>query len=93
MIKKLTNNISPRLNRTQKLLDAIPKKAHMKFKTVTPIKTGNAKRKTDFNGTDTISGNYNYANRLNEGHSKQARNGMTAPTIDFIRDEVRKVAR
>jgi hypothetical protein len=93
MIKKLTNNINPRINRTQKLLDAIPKKAHMKFKTVTPIKSGNAKRNTDFNGTDTISGNYNYANRLNKGWSKQARNGMTEPTIDFIRNEVRKIVR
>ena len=94
MIKKLTNRINPRINRVLKQLADIPKKAHVKFKALTPRKTGNARRKTDFNGvTDTISGNYNYANRLNQGSSKQAKDGMTDPTIDFIREKKRKTAR
>lgn len=93
MLRKLTNNISPRLKKLQKEFDKIPKQAHGEFKKITPIKTGNARRKTNYNGTDTIAADYNYANRLNEGYSKQAKDGMTKPTIDYIRGLVRKILR
>ena len=93
MLRRVTNNINPRLNRLQKELVKVPKQAHAQFKKVTPIKTGNAKRKTGFNGTDTIDADYPYANRLNAGYSKQARDGMTKPTVDYIRGLVRGILR
>lgn len=93
MLRRVTNNINPRLNNLQKEFDKIPKQAHAEFKKVTPIKTGNAKRNTNFNGTDTINADYHYANKLNAGYSKQARDGMTNPTINYIRGLVRGILR
>jgi hypothetical protein len=93
MLRRVTNNISPRLKKLQKGFDQIPKQAHVQFKKITPIKTGNARKNTGFNGTDTIDADYPYANKLNAGYSKQARDGMTKPTIDYIRGLVRKKLR
>lgn len=53
------------------------------FQSITPVKTGNARANTYTTG-DSIRAAYNYANRLDEGSSKQAPNGMTEPTIKFI---------
>jgi hypothetical protein len=59
------------------------------FKSITPIDTGNARSKTEFN-VSRIEGNYPYAARLNEGYSRQAPSGMTDPTIEYARDQLRK---
>jgi len=56
----------------------------------TPIKTGNARRKTS-QYQDTIEANYAYAQRLDQGYSKQSPQGMTKPTMDFLRKYVQKV--
>lgn len=83
-VKKITNNINPRLRRISKDLNKIAPKAAVFFKNETPIRTGNAKRRTKLQG-QTIKANYDYASRLNEGYSRQAPDGMTNPTIEFIR--------
>lgn len=92
--RKTTNKILPHHARLMARLKPIPSKAYQYFKGVTPIKTGNARSKTTFvertNG-GTIRGDYPYANRLNDGYSKQAKNGMTEPTIREIRRMVRRV--
>ena len=93
MLRRVTNNINPRLKKLQQEFQKIPKEAHVEFKKITPIKSGNAKSKTKFTGSNTIDADYPYADRLNQGYSKQARDGMTDPTIDYIRDLVRKIAR
>ena len=53
---------------------------HRYFKSITPIKTGNARRNT-FKSADGIDANYPYAARLDEGYSRQAPRGMSDPTI------------
>ncbi len=59
--------------------------AYIFFKEKTPIKSGNARRKTvKDNQRKTITGDYPYAQRLDEGWSKQAPEGMVQPTIDYI---------
>ena len=90
-LRRVTNRIGPDIRRKQRALETIPREGHAKFVEVTPIRTGNAKRSTDFSGGDTIRANYNYANRLNAGYSRQARDGMTDPTIDFIKRRVRRI--
>jgi len=80
-----------RLEKVKTELAKIPRKAHGHFVKTTPFKTGNARRKTVFNNPDTINADYPYANRLNEGWSRQATEGMTKPTIDYIRNEIRKI--
>jgi hypothetical protein len=94
MLRKITNRIQPNLNNKARRLAPLPKKGYDKFKSVTPIKTGNARNNTEFGLTSTggrITGDYPYANRLNEGYSRQAPNGMTDPTIKYLRQEVKKV--
>lgn len=59
------------------------------FKSITPIRSGNARRKTKTSGT-VIDADYAYADRLDNGWSRQAPNGMTDPTIDFIEQEINK---
>lgn len=95
------NNISPMLQQLKKELDNIPKEAHKEFVKVTPIKTGNAKRKTRLDN-DTIVADYNYAEVLDKGRhmtprglrgSEQAPKGMTEPTVDFIKKRLSQIVR
>lgn len=87
---KIQNNISSSIDKIQKKLDNLPKEAHQEFVKTTPIRTGNARRKTKLN-KDTIEANYPYAKRLDEGYSKQAPQGMTKPTEDFIKKRVKQI--
>jgi hypothetical protein len=87
-----TNNISPRLRRIESQFPAIKKHGYEEFRKVTPKRTGNAKNSTTLRG-DEIQGNYAYANRLNEGYSRQAPKGMTDPTIDSVQKYVRRIVR
>lgn len=82
-----TSRIEPRINRMKDRLSGIPKEAYDYFKGITPIRTGNARRKTYLQG-QTIKADYPYAQRLDKGWSKQAPEGMSQPTIRFIRDRV-----
>lgn len=91
---RVTNQINPNLRRKSRLLDQVPSDAYNEFKKITPKRTGNAKSKTDFKVTGVggrIEGNYPYVNRLNEGYSDQAPEGMTDPTIEFIRSTIRNI--
>lgn len=87
---KIQNNISSSIDKIQQKLDNLPKEAHQEFVKNTPIRTGNARRKTKLN-KDTIEANYPYAQRLDEGYSKQSPKGMTKPTEDFIKKRVKQI--
>jgi hypothetical protein len=50
----------------------------------TPIDTGNARNNTKLS-KDSILAQYPYAQRLNQGYSKQAPDGMSKPTDDYIK--------
>lgn len=86
----IQNNISSSIDKIQKKLEELPKEAHQEFVKNTPIRTGNARRKTKLN-KDTIEANYPYAQRLDEGYSKQSPKGMTKPTEDFIKKRVKQI--
>jgi hypothetical protein len=85
-----TPNLNRHLRALQQFADQLPRSAHEHFRSITPIDTGNARSRTDLRG-DEIQGNYPYANRLNEGYSRQARAGMTEPTIEWVRDQIRGI--
>jgi hypothetical protein len=61
------------------------------MKSITPIKSGNAKRNTNANG-NMIEARYPYAKRLDEGWSKQNQIGLIQPTIDHLEELIRKGA-
>ncbi len=87
---KQTRNINRRLKEIEKELPKITKSASDKFRELTPIDKGNARKQTKLLGNE-IQANYNYANRLNSGYSRQAPQGMTDNTIKFIRSLIRKI--
>lgn len=84
MLKRQTNNIGRHSRGLRRKLDRVPRQAYNEFVRITPKRSGNAKRNTNF-GNDSIRGDYDYVNRLNDGYSKKAPNGMTDPVISFIR--------
>lgn len=75
-----------RLNKVLNTLDdqKVTDVAHKAFVDNTPIRTGYARRNTLKSGND-IDANYPYAQKLEEGFSKQAPKGMTEPTIEEVR--------
>lgn len=80
------SNIANRLNKILETLDVnkVSDVAYKAFVKNTPIRSGNARRKTKKTG-NTIDANYPYAQRLEDGYSKQAPQGMTEPTIEEVR--------
>jgi hypothetical protein len=63
------------------------------FVSITPKDTGNARNKTVLKQSkgfssrnNKIHAKYAYAGRLDDGWSKQARKGMSDPTIDKMQD-------
>ena len=86
------NTITPSLTKLSKKLDQLPREAFNFFKSITPIKSGNARRNTRFNQSrDEITAQYPYAQRLDEGSSKQAPGGMSQPTEEFIAKRMKQI--
>lgn len=85
-----TGNINRAIRRIERELPSIANEAHTSFVGNTPVDSGNARKSTRLRG-NTIDARYNYANRLNEGYSGQAKQGMTDPTIESIRKHVRQI--
>lgn len=72
-------------------LQQLPEEAYKEFLKNTPIRSGNARRRTKLRNKKTIDANYNYAGKLNEGFSKQSPDGMVEPTEQFIEKEFIKI--
>lgn len=87
MVKRLTDRLNYiERNITQEQLLNV---AYPIFLEETPIRTGNARRRTR-KLNDQIAAIYPYAKRLDEGWSKQSPDGMVAPTINEIRAYIRR---
>jgi len=82
----VSSNSVNRLNRVLDTLNqnTITDVAYRAYVRNTPIRSGNARRSTHKSG-NSIDANYAYAQRLEEGYSKQAPKGMTEPTIEEVR--------
>jgi len=90
---KTKDSINPSLtNIVNELQTKVTKKAFLEFKVRTPVRTGNAKRKTRLKG-NTIHAAYPYATNLDKGSSRQAPQGMSKPTTDLITKEIEKIFR
>ena len=91
-IKTGADNITPKLEKIRRQIDALPRQAYEVFKEETPMRTGNARRKTKYR-RDTIVADYPYAERLDNGYSPKKPKGMTRPTLKFIRRKMREIMR
>lgn len=78
--------------------DKLTQLAYDKFKSLTPVKSGNARQST-IKSSNSILANYPYAEILDAGRgfrdgqmrgSTQAPKGMSEPTLAFIRDYLSK---
>lgn len=99
MVKLKVNTLTPAIQQINRQLRNLPKEAYKEFVDKTPKKTGYAKRNTKLRGK-TIVADYNYAGVLDKGRhmtnrgmrgSTQAPEGMTKPTIEFIKEKVRNI--
>ena len=81
-------NIDQALNQFRQLAevpDKVVQQAFRYFVKTTPIRSGNARRNTRLENDTTIVADYAYSQRLDQGYSKQAPNGMVKPTEAEIR--------
>lgn len=87
----VTQNTLPGATRKiQRALTKLPSEAYDVFYDETPVRTGNARSKTRLRG-DTIDANYPYAQRLDDGYSRQSPRGMVKPTLAYLRRRFRQI--
>lgn len=91
-VKKTKDNVTPELQRISNALERLPKEVYDYWVSVTPKDKGNARRSTKLKG-DTIHADYAYAERLNEGYSKQAPSGMVEPVERFLERRLKQIMR
>lgn len=86
----IDDKITPSSKAKQKQLSSVPKDAYTFFRAHTPVRTGNARAHT-FLRKDTIIGAYPYAQRLDDGYSRQAPDGMSKPTEAYIKSRLDQI--
>jgi uncharacterized protein YbjT (DUF2867 family) len=62
------------------------------FRSNTPVRTGNARRRTRLTGTE-IRADYAYAQRLDQGYSSQSPQGMTQPAIEAMQQYIKQTGK
>jgi len=87
---QITDNITSEIKRIQKELKQLPAEVHKEFVKLTPIRSGNARRKTNLRGSE-INANYPYAQKLDNGYSPQAPSGMTKPAEQFMKKRLNQI--
>lgn len=92
-IKKVNDGVTASLRRVQSELDRLPAQAYNYFVRITPKDTGNARRSTRLTNNKVIEANYPYAQPLDRGWSRQAPQGMTKPTEQFVKAQLSKIIR
>jgi len=86
----IQDRITGDITKLKRELGAVPKAAVTEYQKLTPIKSGNARKRTTLQG-NTIKANYPYAQRLDEGYSKQAPQGMTKPWEQWLQKYLDKI--
>lgn len=91
-LKLVSDTITGSLDRNQRFLTQLPQRAFDYFIRQTPKDTGRARSNTRLQST-TIEANYPYAQVLDSGSSRQAPQGMTKPTQQYLNKLVRQSLR
>ena len=81
------SEVSKMFDQAEKVAKTLPKEGYDYFVDSTPIRTGNARNRTRLRG-NTIDANYAYAERLDDGYSRQAPKGMSEPTEKFLQKRI-----
>lgn len=88
----VNDRITASLAKMTKRIQQLPREAYDVFVQETPIRTGNARRRTKL-VKEEIQANYQYAQPLDNGHSSQSPEGMTKPTEKFIEKRLQQIIR
>lgn len=91
-VRLVVDKITPNNRRMAAQLKRLPRQAFRKFVKETPVRSGNARRNTRLIKEEIVA-RYPYAERLDDGWSKQSPRGMTAPTLRFIKKKLRQIMR
>ena len=91
-ITKTKDSLTQSLKKLDKNLIDIPEKAYKFWVDTTPKASGNARKKTKLN-RDTIHANYQYAQRLDDGWSQKAPNGMSQPLARYLNQLLKRFMR
>jgi type IV secretory pathway VirB9-like protein len=76
----------------QKKLEKLPQEVYQEFVKNTPIRSGNARRKTKLRNKTEIVADYPYAQRLEDNWSSQTKGkGIIAPTEKFMRRKLKQI--
>lgn len=73
-------------NRLEKMPNYVVKKSLKAMKNATPVAGGNARNKTRLATNNRLKADYPYAGVLDAGYSRQAPDGFTNPTIEYMDD-------
>ena len=84
------NQMSGQLRKIKQELAKVPQQGLVQFRALTPIRSGNARRNT-YLDRDTIRADYPYAQRLDQGWSKQAPQGIVRPWEQWLRNRIRQI--
>lgn len=87
---KVKDDITKELKSIQKKLTTYPQEAAAEYRRLTPVRSGNARRKTNLK-SDKIVADYNYAGRLDSGSSRQAPKGMTKPFEVWVKKKLKSI--
>lgn len=90
---RITQEITEDIKRIRRELRAYPAQALQEFRALTPVRSGNARRRTRLSGTSDILADYAYAERLDSGWSKQAPSGMTEPFERWVEKKTKTIFR
>ena len=91
---KVDNSVlNARLKKQQLALAKLPQDGLKEFKSLTPIRSGNARTNTDLTAKNEIVGDYAYAQRLDHGWSRQAPRGMIKPFTKWWTDQLKRISR
>jgi hypothetical protein len=85
--------LKSRLAKQQLALKNLPQEGLKEFKSLTPRRTGNARNNTELTARNEIRGDYPYAQRLDQGWSRQAPKGMIEPFTLWWEKQIKKIAR
>jgi hypothetical protein len=87
------NQITPVIQRQIAALAALPAQGEKEFQALTPIDTGNARRRTRLQRKEIVA-DYPYAQRLDDNWSKQTHGqGIVAPFTKWWIAQLKRIAR
>lgn len=94
-VKIDNSSLNAKLKKQTDALAKLPVQGEAKFKSLTPIKSGNARSRTNLSGDGRrINASYNYAQALEDNRSPQTRGqGMVRPFLTWWTDQINKIAR